>query len=553
MFVRIVKSKTKQGLTEYAQLCHNYWDPKAKKSKTRVIESLGRADDLDVKGIKRLINSLSRLLPEKEGNEIRGEMEFGEQLEFLGSREIGGSWLLDQLWHKMGINTVLGKILRDREYHTPIERLIFSMVANRALAPSSKLYLEHWVSEEAYISGLEKVESQQLYRAMDFLLEASEKIQKNVFFKVAHLYNLEVDLLFLDTTTTYFEIGSEDEELRKRGYSKDGRPGSPQVVIGFAVTRDGIPVRCWAWPGNTSDQEILEQVKKDLNSWRLGRVIMVQDAGFNSEENRRKLQTAGGHYIIGEKLRKGSKGKTAEALSGKGKFTKTKDGLEIKDVVIGGDGEARRRFVVVRNPEVANYEKERREDIIKETERRLENLKQLDGEPHKKEACKLRANPAFGRYIRQTKTGKLRLNKAKIRQEEFYDGKFLISTSDDTISAEDAVKGYKQLFEVERVFRDLKHVIDIRPVYHRLSQRIQSHILLCWLTMLLIRIAETQSGKTWFEIKKILSPLKVGIFSSSKGKVFQLNPVKPGQQKLFKILEIEAPKRFLKLPDFKKS
>ena len=552
MFVRKVTSQTKSGPVKYVQLCHNYWDPKAKTTKTKVLHNFGREENVDTKAIKRLIVSLSRLLPEEEGAEIRGEVEVGEELEFLGSREFGGSWLLEQLWHKMGISKTLQELLEYRDYQTPVERLIFSMVANRALAPSSKLYLEHWISEEVYIPELKKVDSQQLYRAMDFLLEASEDIQKNVFFNVANLFNLEVDLLFLDTTTTYFEIGNEDDDLRKRGYSKDERPGLPQVVIAFAVTRTGIPVRCWAWPGNTSDQEILEEVKKDLNSWKLGRVIMVQDAGFNSEDNRKKLQMAGGHYIIGEKLRRGSKGKTAEALSAKGKFTKTEDGLEIKDVTLGGDGEARRRFVVVRNPEVAGYERERRNDIIKETERRLENLKQLDGEPHKKEACKLRAHSTFGRYIRQTKTGKLRLNKAKIRQEEFYDGKFLISTSDDSISAEDAVKGYKQLFKIERVFRDLKHVIDIRPVYHHLKERIQAHVLLCWLTMLLIRVAENEADKTWFEIKKILSSLKVGILKSSKGKVFQLSPLKPEQKKLFSDLKTPAPKRFLEFPDFKK-
>jgi len=146
----------------------------------------------------------------------------------------------------------------------------------------------------------------------------------------------------------------------------------------------------------------------------------------------------------------------------------------------------------------------------------------------------------------------LRLNKAKIRQEEFYDGKFLISTSDDSISAEDAVKGYKQLFKIERVFRDLKHVIDIRPVYHHLKERIQAHVLLCWLTMLLIRVAENEADKTWFEIKKILSSLKVGILKSSKGKVFQLSPLKPEQKKLFSDLKTPAPKRFLEFPDFKK-
>lgn len=122
--------------------------------------------------------------------------------------------------------------------------------------------MEHWVQEEAFIPGLPEVDVHYLYRAMDFLLEASESIQEEVFFHVANLLNLEVDLIFLDTTTTYFEIAEEDTDaeegpgLRKRSqHSKDERPDLPQVVIAFAVTRGGIPVRCWVWPGNTSDQQ----------------------------------------------------------------------------------------------------------------------------------------------------------------------------------------------------------------------------------------------------------------------------------------------------------
>src|SRR5690606_14911404 len=181
-------------------------------------------------------------------------------------------------------------------------------------APSSKLAMEHWVQTEVRIDGLDEVEVHQLYRAMDFLLEAADDIQRDVFFAIANLFNLEVDVIFVDTTTVYFEVDQEDPDtedaqgLRKWGYSRDKRPELPQAVIGFAVTRSGIPVRCWVWPGNATDQTLVEEVKKDLNGWKLGRVVTVMDTGFNSEQNRRILQGAGDHYIIGEKLRLGPKG-----------------------------------------------------------------------------------------------------------------------------------------------------------------------------------------------------------------------------------------------------
>ncbi len=245
-------------------------------------------------------------------------------------------------------------------------------------------------------------------------------------------------------------------------------------MIAFAVTRTGIPVRCWVWPGNTSDQEVIKTVKKDLNSWRLGRVVMVQDTGFNSEENKRLLQTAGGHYIMGEKLRQDPNAAPVSALSKRGRYSTMDNGLEIKDILLDEDSEARRRYVLVRNPDEAKRDALKREDIVKEAERRLEELKQLDGEPPRKGCLRSTYHKTFGKYIRQTKTGKLRLDKAKIQNEAQYDGKYLISTSDLGISAEDVVLGYKQLHEIERVFKDMKHLIDIRPVRHRLDERIRA-------------------------------------------------------------------------------
>ncbi|HHW71670.1 MAG TPA: hypothetical protein GX393_00400 [Firmicutes bacterium] len=162
-------------------------------------------------------------------------------------------------------------------------------------------------------------------------------------------------------------------------------------------------------------------------------------------------------------------------------------------MILDADSEARRRYILVRNPEEAKRDALKREKIVKEVERRLEELKQLDGQPQRKAACALRSHSVYGRCIRPTKTGKLMLDKAKIRTEAQFDGKFFVSTSCFGLSAEDVVFGYKQLSETERVFRDMKHLIDIRPVRHRLPDRIKAHVLLCWLGMLLILVAEQET------------------------------------------------------------
>lgn len=556
MYIRTVSSRN----TEYVQLAHNYRDPKTGASKAKVLHSFGRKDQVDVEALRRLVGSISRFLGPENLKEIEDLVPTDWPLEFVGSRQLGGPWLLNELWEKLGIRKVLTRLLAERKFEMPVERMLFGMVANRVLAPASKLHVEHWVAEEAFIPDLPEVDVHYFYRAMDFLLNAADTIQENVFFSVASLFNLEVDLLFLDTTSTYFEVETEDADvvskdgectagLRKRSRnSKDKRPDLPQVVIAFAVTRTGIPVRCWVWPGNESDQNIVTQVKADLNRWSLGRVIMVQDTGFNSERNRRALQTAGGHYIIGEKLHHGRNGDPVDPLKKRGRYTLLPNGLEVKDIMTDPESEARRRFVLVRNPDEAKRDQIKRDDVVAETENRLELLKQLDGEPHEKAACELRTHPVYGRYIRQTKTGKLMLDKAKIKRDAQYDGKYLISTSDLGISTEDVVMGYKQLFEIERVFRDMKHLIDIRPVRHRLPDRIRAHVLLCWLGMLLIRVAEDATGKTWFQMKKTLSTLQVGIHKTLQGEVWQTGSLRPEVKKLMSILKVAPPPKFLEFP-----
>jgi transposase len=236
-----------------------------------------------------------------------------------------------------------------------------------------------------------------------------------------------------------------------------------------------------------------------------------------------------------------------EALQQRDKYRTMDNGQEIKESIVGGDSEARRRYIIIKNPEEAIHDQKKRENILREVEYRLNELKQLDSEPHEKAACALRSHKVFGRYIRQTTTGKLCLNKARIAAEAQLDGKYLISTSDDGLSPEDVVAGYNQLAVIERVFRDLKHLLDIRPVNHRLADRIRAHVLFCWLAMLLIRVTENEVQQTWFQLKKILSTIQVGILQLPEGKVHQSNSLNPEQKAVFKGLGLNPPPKFFQI------
>ena len=326
MYVKTSVRKTRTGEVRYLQLAHNEWDAAKGRSVPKVVYGLGREDQLDKEAVRRLVASLSRLL--EPGEEPAAA---GEGLEFAESRPYGGAYVLDQLWQRLGIGTILAGLAspgrgRPRDA-AAAERVLFGLVANRALAPSSKLAASEWMSHDVHVDGLGEVSDDACYRAMDWLHAVRGELEKQVYFQVADLLNLQVDLLFYDTTSTYFETGEADTEVardwrgeksagqdstggdqagagggdeenpagtpagfRAYGKSKDSRDDLPQVVIGLAVTREGIPVRAWCWPGSTADSALIRQVKSDMRDWSLGRVIWVADRGFTSAENRRYLR-----------------------------------------------------------------------------------------------------------------------------------------------------------------------------------------------------------------------------------------------------------------------
>jgi len=342
MYVKTSVRKTKNGEVRYLQLAHNQWDAAARRSVPKIVYSFGREDQLDKDAIRRLMASLTRLL--EPGGTLAAPA--GDGLAFTESRPYGGAYVLDALWQRLGIGEILAGLAtsgRGRPRDTAAtERVLFGLVANRALAPSSKLAASEWMSRDVHIGGLADVSDDACYRAMDWLHAVRGELEKQVYFTVAAQLNLEVDLLFFDTTSTYFELEEADEEVarnwrgekargeddadpdkaagfRAHGKSKDSRDDLPQIVIGLAVTRDGIPVRCWCWPGNTSDSALIRQVKADMRDWVLGRIIWVADRGFASARNRRFLQQGAGGYIIGEELRSESP-HIKTALSRQGRY-----------------------------------------------------------------------------------------------------------------------------------------------------------------------------------------------------------------------------------------
>jgi transposase len=393
---------------------------------------------------------------------------------------------------------------------------------------------------------------EQLYRAMDLLAEHKERIERALFFEVADLMSADVDLIFYDTTSVYVEREDEEEgegALLKRGHSKDSRPDLPQVVVGLAVTREGLPVKSWIFPGNTTDVTTIEQVRRDLGGWRLGRVIYVGDAGMMSEENLATLSKGGDGYILGVPLRRSKE--AAGVLKRPGRFQTVAENLEVKEVRYPDETEApvaarRRRYVVCRNPEEAKREKHRRDEALAELEAELKRLGESK-EEHPKAACELLTSRRWKRYLKQDAKGRVEIDRAVVEREERLDGKWLLITNDETLSAEDVALGYKQLLRVEASFRRLKHGIDIRPMYHRRRERIIAHVFISVLALLLERIGELRTGESWPRVRHALEGIAAVLFQSPSHRILQTTRPNPQVLKYLSSLKIPPPRQVLSL------
>jgi len=580
MYVKTTARKTKSGPVRYLHLAHNEWDPVAGRSVPKILYGFGREDQLDRDAIKRLVGSLARLLDPADALAATA----GSELEFCESRPFGGTFTLDALWRRLGIDTVMRGLdttpRRGRPRDTEVtERVLFGLVANRALAPSSKLAAADWINHDVHIDGLPETSDDACYRAMDWLHDVRERLEVGVFHQVANLLNLEVDLLFFDTTSTYFELedpdtpvgrdghghvlpdnaaggegdadgeadGDEDGEANRAGFrtygkSKDSRDDLPQIVIGMAVTRDGIPVRVWCWPGNTADSTLIRQVKDDMRDWTLSRIVWVADRGFSSQRNRRYLRQGDHAYIIGEKLRSESP-EIKAALTRQGRYTDISQNMRIKEVRVSET----ERFVICHNPDAAERDAHIREQLVAQLEELIAGSDTLPMMKRGELRGRISTKPGLNRYLRVTPSGLLRVDKATMKTEANLDGKYLLRCSDPHLPAADIALGYKQLLEVERGWRDMKQILDLRPVYHRLDERIRAHVVLCWLALLLIRIVETTTGDTWHNVRRHLDRLHAGTFTGPTGLFRQRTELSKPQRDLLGKLDITPPKQMIEL------
>jgi len=578
VFLRETRRANRDGtVVSYLQLAHNQRHPVSGNPVAKVIHNFGRADQVDRAGLARLVSSISRFLTPEQAVTAAGAAEFGGEVEVLDSRRLGAAWTLDRIWERLGIGAAIRRVAAGRRLDgDAVERVLFALVCQRACEPGSKLAATGWVAQRVAIGDCPGFTDDAAYAAMDFLLDALPEIAAEVFGSVAHLLNLDLDIVFVDTTSTYWETETADDDLelvdpvtddeltspteagtRAFGHSKDHRPDLPQVVIAMAVTRDGVPVRCWTFPGDTADTAIIRTVKDDLGGWGLRRLVWVADRGFASAANRAYLTRGGGHYIHAEKLRH-TNTEAAAALARPGRYRTVADNLRVKEVAVapGGDGDGdhgarTQRFVICHNPEQGERDQQVRSNLVTHLQQLIEGSDAWTARRRDELVGSLKTKPGLRRYLRRTPSGLLRVDAAGIKREAHLDGKWLLRTSDTTLTPDDLAAAYKQLLAVERGWRDFKGALGLRPVFHHREDRIRAHIQLCWLALLLLRVIENATGDTWRNVRHELDRMHLVTLATNAGQVAQRTTTTPGQQTLLRALDLPEPPRFLDftLPD----
>jgi len=557
MYLRITERRNRDGsAVAYYALAENVWNAQAKRSEAQVIHNFGRADQLDKAALQRLISSIQRVIDADAAGAIasRDKASFSE-IAIDAVFELGVVLAARALWEELGIGEAIRTRLAQAHLSAPHEMALFAMAAQRLDDPGSKLSCAmRWVPDIAWLPEADNLVVDQLYRALDFLAVWSEEIERDVFLRSADLLRLDVDLIFYDTTTAYFEIDEPDQHcelwggrlfapLRQWGHNKEGRDNQPQVIIAMAVTREGMPVRSWVLPGNTADVATVARIKQDLHAWRLGRCLFVGDAGMYSADNLVELSRGLGRYVLAVPMRR-VKDVESEVLTRPGRYRKVADNLEVKEVWVG-EGERRKRYVLCFNPAEADRQRAHRAQVLAELSAELNLLRERKAD-HPKAACELLASRRYGRYLTTDYTGRPRLDAAKVKAAEKFDGKWVVITNDETLTAEDVALAYKGGAIIESCFRRMKQTgLEVRPMFHWAPRRIEAHVKLCVLALQVQRTAEIRTGLSWARIAHLLGTLKAVRYVAERQTIVQRTKIGSDLAGLLKTLGISAPKQVM--------
>lgn len=493
VFVRLKTS----GRRQYLQVVENRWEDGA--SRQRVVATLGRLDRLEAQGaIDGLLRSLGRF-----ANRVRVvEDAAAGRLEARSVRRIGPPLVFERLWEHTGIRATVEALLEGRRFGFRVERAILVSVLQRLFAPGSDRQGDRW-RRDYRIRGSDGLELHHFYRAMRWLGDERERVEEELFRRRRDLFST-AELCFFDTTSLYFE-GEGGQELGQYGFSKDHRPDRKQMVVGAVVDEEGRPVSAPMWPGNRTDVTLLDPVVRRLRErFGIEQLCVVADQGMVSAATVAELERCGIGYILGARMRR-VKEVHQEVLSRGGRYREVRGPrerrsdpapLKVKEVRVGDH-----RYVVCYNPEQGEHDRSAREAILAAL---AKELAQGGG-------TSLVPNRGYRRFLKAAGKG-LVIDEARVKAQARFDGKWVLRTNLALRSDAVALR-YKELWRVERFFRDAKSLLSTRPVFHHWDATICGHVFVSFLALVVLheleaRLARSGAAPEWSDVRRDLDALE---------------------------------------------
>jgi hypothetical protein len=484
MFVRTKIVKVAGRTYEYLQVVESYREDG--NTRQRVVKSLGRRDQIDPRMIEALIGSLRRYFPTGDGKSpgLPTTIESPDDVEVLESRRFGDVFALRRLWGELGLQAIFEDLSRSREFQFSVADAIFTMVANRAIDPRSKLDTIEWARLDVLLPESAGLNESHLYRTLTWLDEVKGDAEKRIFAEVVKPRSLEAQLVLYDTSPVHFETDA-GPALAEHGRPSRAPRAEKIVLVAMVTTFDGWPIYHHVFPGSTADVSTVEPVLKALHEdFKIGRVVVIADNGMVSKKTLALLDQLGFDYILAMKLKQGTKEVNESVLGRPGRYRPVDPNLRVKEVVIEG-----RRYVMCHNPDEERRDLARRMSILEKLRSELEGGVSWTSEG----GIKIRANAAFRRYItpgRGEQKGLITISERRVKEDARYDGKWVVRTSKQDLPPEDIACLFKREGEIEHDWRDLKSVLGLRPVRHRKGENVRGHVFVCVLAKILLRELE---------------------------------------------------------------
>ena len=539
MFARIKKS----GPYEYLQIVENRRE--GKKTLQRVIATVGRLDRLRQQGeIEPLVRSLSRF-SEKVLLVLSGQ---SDDLH-AAAKKIGPALIFERLWKELGIGQVLRGLLSQRKFEFDVERAVFLSVLHRLFVSGSDRSCDKW-HRDYVLQGVEGLSLHHLYRAMAFLGEelddqsdrtpfsprcTKDLVEEALFDRRRDLFS-GLDCVFFDTTSVYFE-GEGGQTLGRPGHSKDHRPDCNQMIVGVILDHSGHPVCCEMWPGNTADvRSLIPVITRIRSRFEIGRFCIVSDRGMISEQTMAWLEKEKILYILGARMRR-VREINEDVLSRAGRYRevypeggspKEPSPLKVKEVTI-----EQRRYIVCLNERQARKDAADRQAILEALQEKIRsNPKSLVG------------NKGYRKYLSINRDG-VSIDRKKILEEERFDGKWVLKTNTGLGARQVALK-YKELWQVEQVFREMKSILETRPIYHQRDETIRGHVFCSFLALVLRKELDRRLEKAghcfeWADIKQDLKSLQEIVIEDNGKRLAIRSECKGSCGRLFQSVGVAIP------------